>query len=528
MQILYGRRAEDGKEIALSQVKKDFCEIEYTDFPETPFITDKISMRFLKNKLIYLLYVRDNVLYVAASNTEDYDVLDAIKIATGFEVKALKARNDDISRAIEQHYKVGQSSVDEIIGDIAPHDLDGGINDEDIDHLRDMASEAPVVRLVNHIMSTAIGCRASDIHIEPFEKILKVRYRIDDILHEREVLPRSLQAAVVSRVKILANLNIAERRLPQDGKINARLGGKDIDLRVATVPTVHGEGIVIRILDRGGLVLDLRELGLAGENKRKFEYMLTKPHGMILVTGPTGSGKTTTLYAALEKLNTSDRKIITIEDPVEYQLEGINQIQVKPQIGLTFANGLRNIVRQDPDIILVGEIRDRETAEIAIHAALTGHLVFSTLHTNDAAGAITRLVEMGLTDYLLASTLIGVVAQRLFRRICANCKKAVAPNELEMNELKGIMRGDIKDVKIYKGEGCKECVSTGYWGRVAAFEILGVDDNIRALILKSPGANTIKSAAVNSGMTTLKEDSLRMVIDGTTTMEEVLRVIQEG
>ncbi|HBA25811.1 MAG TPA: type II secretion system protein GspE, partial [Nitrospinae bacterium] len=233
-------------------------------------------------------------------------------------------------------------------------------------------------------------------------------------------------------------------------------------------------------------------------------------------------------YAALEKLNTSDRKIITIEDPVEYQLEGINQIQVKPQIGLTFANGLRNIVRQDPDIILVGEIRDRETAEIAIHAALTGHLVFSTLHTNDAAGAITRLVEMGLTDYLLASTLIGVVAQRLFRRICANCKKAVAPNELEMNELKGIMRGDIKDVKIYKGEGCKECVSTGYWGRVAAFEILGVDDNIRALILKSPGANTIKSAAVNSGMTTLKEDSLRMVIEGTTTMEEVLRVIQEG
>src|SRR3990172_7471963 len=318
MQILYGRRAEDGKEIALSQVKKDFCEIEYTDFPETPFITDKISMRFLKNKLIYLLYVRDNVLYVAASNPEDYDVLDAIKIATGFEVKALKARDDDISRAIEQHYKVGQSSVDEIIGDIA--------------------SEAPVVRLVNHIMSTAIGCRASDIHIEPFEKILKVRYRIDDILHEREVLPRSLQAAVVSRVKILANLNIAERRLPQDGKINARLGGKDIDLRVATVPTVHGEGIVIRILDRGGLVLDLRELGLIGENKRKFEYMITKPHGMILVTGPTGSGKTTTLYAALEKLNTSDRKIITIEDPVEYQLEGINQIQVKPQIGLTFAN----------------------------------------------------------------------------------------------------------------------------------------------------------------------------------------------
>jgi len=383
-----------------------------------------------------------------------------------------------------------------------------------------------VVRLVNHIISSAIGCRSSDIHIEPFEKTLKVRYRIDDILHEREVLPRSLQAAVVSRVKILANLNIAERRLPQDGKINAKLGGKDIDLRVATVPTVHGEGVVIRILDRGGLVLEPGELGLAAENKEKFEHMITKPHGMILVTGPTGSGKTTTLYAALEKLNTSDRKIITIEDPVEYQLEGINQIQVKPQIGLTFANGLRNIVRQDPDIILVGEIRDRETAEIAIHAALTGHLVFSTLHTNDAAGAITRLIEMGLTDYLIASTLIGVVAQRLFRRICMKCKKAVTPNEFEMNELKGIA-GSVNNVKIYKGEGCKDCVSTGYWGRIAAFEILVIDDNIRALILKSPGANTIRAAAINRGMKTLKEDSLRMVMDGITTVDEVLRVIQE-
>jgi general secretion pathway protein E len=527
MQILYGRRVEDVKELELPPAKKESVEIEYTDFPETPFLTEKISKRFLKNKLIFLLYVRDNILYVAASNPDDQDAIDAISLASGFDVKALKSSDEDILRAIEQHYKGGQASVDEIIGDIAPHDLDGRINDEDIDHLRDMASEAPVVRLVNHVISSAIGVRASDIHIEPFEKALKVRYRIDDILHDREVLPRTLQAAVVSRVKILANLNIAERRLPQDGKINARLGGKDIDLRVATVPTVHGEGVVIRILDRGGLVLDLKELGLSGENKEKFERMIAKPHGMILVTGPTGSGKTTTLYAALEKLNTPDRKIVTIEDPVEYQLEGINQIQVKPQIGLTFANGLRNIVRQDPDIILVGEIRDKETAEIAIHAALTGHLVFSTLHTNDAAGAITRLIEMGLTDYLISSTLIGVVAQRLFRRICKKCKKAVAPNELEMNELRAIA-GDIRDIKIYKGEGCKECVSTGYWGRIAAFEILPIDDNIRSLILKSPGANTIRTAAIKSGMKTLKDDSLKMVMEGVTTMEEVLRVIQEG
>src|SRR3990167_5169680 len=519
---------EDLKVALSSEPQKDSYEIEYADFPENPFISEKISKRFLKNKLILLLYVRDNILYVAASNPDDKDAIDAIVLATGFEVKALKARDEDILRAIERHYKVGQSSVDEIIEDIAQHNLDERIDDEDPDRLRDMASEAPVVRLVNHIISSAVGDRASDIHFEPFEKTLKVRYRIDDILHDREVLPKSLQAAVVSRVKILANLNIAERRLPQDGKINARLGGKDIDLRVATMPTVHGEGVVIRILDRGGLVVDLGELGLFGENRNKFERMIIRSHGMILVTGPTGSGKTTTLYAALEKLNTSDKKIITIEDPVEYQLEGINQIQVKPQIGLTFADGLRNIVRQDPDIILVGEIRDRETAEIAIHAALTGHLVFSTLHTNDAAGAITRLIEMGLTDYLIASTLIGVVAQRLFRKICRQCKKAIAPNELEINELKYIAGGDVKDIIIYKGEGCKECVSTGYWGRIAAFEILVVDDNIRALILKSPGANTIKSAAVNSGMTTLKEDSLRMVIDGTTTMEEVIRVIQEG
>ncbi|MEE9613425.1 MAG: type II secretion system ATPase GspE [Thermodesulfobacteriota bacterium] len=502
-------------------------DIAYSEFPEEPFICERLSNKFLKHKLFFPLRLDDHVLVVAASDPEDDDSLDAMGLATGFEIKALKARDEDIMKAIERHYRAGEAEVDTIIGDIEPKDLTAGVDSDDVDHLRDMAFEAPVVRLVNHIINRAVESRASDIHIEPFEKSLRVRYRIDDILHDVEEIPVGLQAVVVSRVKILANLNIAERRLPQDGKIKVRVGGKDIDLRVATMPTIHGEGVVIRILDRSGLVLDLAELGLGGERKAAFEQMIGRPYGMILVTGPTGSGKTTTLYATLDKLNTTDKKIITIEDPVEYQLHGITQIQVKPQIGLTFANGLRNIVRQDPNIILVGEIRDRETAEIAVHAALTGHLVFSTLHTNDASSAIARLLEMGLDDYLLASTLIGVVAQRLMRKICKECKRVVTPDEVQLKELKEIA-GDVEGIKIYEGVGCKECVSTGYWGRTAAFEILRIDEDIRSLILKSPEASSVRAAAVRKGMKTLKQDGLRLVREGSTTIEEVLRVAQEA
>jgi general secretion pathway protein E len=503
--------------------------IEYADFPEEPYKSDRLSTKFLKQKLVFPLSVEDHVLTIAASNPDDEETLDAIRLATGLDVRALKASEADILRAMDQYFRGGKSSVDEIIEDIElePRGAEAAAETDDVGHLREVASEAPVVRLVNQIITSAVESRASDIHIEPYEKTLRLRYRIDDILHDREDLPMGIQAAVVSRIKILANLNIAERRLPQDGKIMVRLGSKDIDLRVATMPTVHGEGVVIRILDRSGLVLDLAELGLSRAIKEGFQSMITRrPYGMVLVTGPTGSGKTTTLYATLEKLNTPEKKIITIEDPVEYQLHGVNQIQVKPQIGLTFANGLRSIVRQDPNIILVGEIRDKETAEIAIHAALTGHLVFSTLHTNDASGAIARLIEMGLEDYLIASSLIGVVAQRLVRKVCKACGELTTPNESELREFKPYIE-KTKEIKIYRPVGCKECVSSGYWGRIGIFELLLIDDDIRSLILKSPESASIKAAAVSKGLKTLKEDGMGKVLDGTTTIDEVLRVTQE-
>jgi len=394
-------------------------------------------------------------------------------------------------------------------------------------HLRDLASEVPVIRLVNQMLVRALESRASDVHIEPFENQLKVRYRIDGILHEIEPPPRQLKAAIISRLKILAQLNIAERRLPQDGRIKIRLGGKDVDLRIATVPTLYGESVVIRLLERGQIFTQLDALGFPPEPLARFNEMILKPHGMILVTGPTGSGKTTTLYGALQKINDPGKKIITIEDPVEYQLAGVNQIHVKPQIGLTFANGLRSIVRQDPDVIMVGEIRDAETAEIAVQAALTGHLVFSTLHTNDAAGAISRLLEMGVQDYLLSSSLLGVLAQRLVRRLCPSCRKeipfseaAAVPPELESRN------GDGFNI-VWEAVGCPECSGTGYLGRVGIFELLPVTQEICKLIVQHADAGAIRNLAVAQGMRLLREDGWDKVRQGVTTFAEVLRVTRE-
>src|SRR6185369_17046724 len=364
----------------------------------------------------------------------------------------------------------------------------------------------------------------SDVHIEPFENQLKVRYRIDGILHETESPPRQFKAAVISRLKILAQLNIAERRLPQDGRIKIRLAGKDVDLRIATVPTLYGESVVIRLLERGQIFTQLETLGFPPVQLARFNEMILKPHGMILVTGPTGSGKTTTLYGALQKINDPGKKIITIEDPVEYQLGGVNQIHVKPQIGLTFASGLRSIVRQDPDVIMVGEIRDAETAEIAVQAALTGHLVFSTLHTNDAAGAISRLLEMGVEDYLLASSLLGVLAQRLVRRVCVKCRRPAEVGLEAMREIAGDVGGP---VEIWEGQGCEECSNTGYRGRSGIYELLLVGDNIRPLILKRSSADTIRDAGIKMGMRTLREDGWQKVRTGVTTVGEVVRVRQE-
>ncbi len=380
--------------------------------------------------------------------------------------------------------------------------------------------------MVNMLISQAIQDRASDIHIEPFEREMRVRYRIDGVLHEISSPPKRLHAAVISRIKILSDMNIAERRLPQDGRMRIRSGGRQIDLRISTIPTLFGESVVMRVLDKQTAMLGLPELGMNQEMFVRFRRLIQEPHGIILVTGPTGSGKTTTLYAALNEIYSEEKKIITIEDPVEYQLNGVNQMQVHPQIGLSFANGLRHIVRQDPDIIMIGEIRDAETVEIAIHAALTGHLVFSTLHTNDSAGAVSRLLDMGAEPYLVASSLIGSIAQRLVRVNCPRCKQPLEENQVELNEI-GITADMLRDNPLRVGTGCPECRGVGFRSRAGLFEMLTIDDNIRQMIVKREPSNAIKQYAMRQqGMVTLLQDGRRRVLRGDTTIKEVLRVCQ--
>jgi general secretion pathway protein E len=388
---------------------------------------------------------------------------------------------------------------------------------EDVEHLRDMASEAPVIRLVNNMIARAVEQRSSDIHLEPFEKEFRVRYRIDGVLYAMDAPPKELRAAVVSRLKLMARLNIAERRLPQDGRIKLKTLGKEIDLRVSTLPTLYGESLVMRLLDRSaGDFYELPNLGFPERMLARMEHYTSQPHGIFLVTGPTGSGKSTTLYSALKRINLPDKKIITIEDPVEYQMDGINQIHVNPQIGLTFATGLRHIVRQDPDVIMVGEIRDLETAEIAIRAALTGHLVFSTLHTNDAPSAITRLTDMGVENYLIASSLMAVLAQRLVRVICPECRAVDEGRSAALGR------------QVYRGAGCAQCSGTGYRGRQGIFEMMEVHEEVRRLVVQNADATVLAAAARNNGMIALKEDGWDKVNRGVTTVEEVLRVTQDA
>ena len=492
------------------------------DFPTAPVPLNGLNLKFLKHAKALPLAQTNGTLTVAMSDPADYYTIQGLQLATGLQVEPRLARERDVLEALETIYGGGAAA-----GGTAEEPADAeieyfGDDEEDVDHLRDLASEAPVIRFVNLLISRAVEQRASDIHIEPFENELKVRYRIDGVLHDVEAPARRLQAAIVSRIKIMAKLNIAERRLPQDGRIKLRLMGREIDLRVSTLPTLYGESVVLRILDRSSIVVNLDSLGFPEDTLTQFNRLITKPYGMILVTGPTGSGKTTTLYGALDKINSPDKKIITIEDPVEYQLFGVNQIHVKPQIGLTFANGLRSIVRQDPDVIMVGEIRDAETAEIAIQAALTGHLVFSTLHTNDAAGAVSRLLEMGVEDYLLASSLLGVLAQRLVRRMCTKCRR---PAEMAAEVLRDI--GGDGGTQVFEGQGCEDCTHTGYRGRLGIFELLPVNEVIRPLILERSSAGTIKDAAVQRGMRTLREDGWHKVRTGVTTVAEVVRVTQE-
>ncbi len=496
------------------------------DYPKEPILFDQFSVQFMKESRFLPAKIEDNILTVIMRNPFDFYTLDAIRLATKHSLQVLVGKEDEILSAIERTYGSGSPSMEKIIEDMERIPEYQAEDEENIDQLRDMASEGPVIRLVNLVITRAIERRASDIHFEPYEDHFRVRYRIDGVLHDVESPPKRLQAAIISRVKIMAKLNIAERRLPQDGRIMLRVKGKEIDFRVSSVPTIHGESMVLRILDKGSIVLDIEQLGFAEDTLKGIQEIIQNPHGIILVTGPTGSGKTTTLYCALQKINSPAKKIITVEDPVEYQLAGINQIQVKPTIGLTFANSLRSIVRQDPDVILIGEIRDAETAEIAIHSALTGHLVLSTLHTNDAPSAITRLINMGMEDYLLSSTLIGILAQRLVRVSCPHCRIDYSPDPAIREEMKlGLLLEE--DWKIHEVKGCEQCSYSGYWGRKGIFEFLKINEEIQKLILGKKDANIIKEAARLNGMRTLREDGWLKVRQGITTISEVLRVTQE-
>ncbi len=492
------------------------------DAPELPPPDLELSLRFLKQQhVVPVLDEKDGLALIVADPADPYP-LQAVELAAGRPVALRVGLRSEIDGLIERYYGTGRSAMGTIV-----ENLDGSAAEEDdVEHLRDLASEAPVIRLVNLILQRAVEQRASDVHIEPFENRLKVRYRIDGVLHEVEAPPSSSTAAVISRVKIMARLNIAERRLPQDGRIQLRVQGKELDLRVSTVPTSFGESVVMRILDRESVVFDFESLGFTDSFKQRFIDVLEKPHGILLVTGPTGSGKTTTLYTGLLTINAIARKIITIEDPIEYQLTGVNQIQVKPQIGLNFAHLLRAILRQDPDVIMVGEVRDLETAQIAVQAALTGHLVLSTLHTNSAAATITRLRDMGLEDYLLAAVLRGVLAQRLVRRLCDACK-APAPAPAELIARFDLDRRNLgRPVVLHHPVGCPRCRNTGYRGRQAIAEFLLPDDEVQRLLFAHADHADIERAAVAAGMTTMFDAGLDAALAGETTIEEVTRSIR--
>ena len=498
--------------------------ISADNFPDVALFEDAVSQRFLKESRVLPLYLENDRLYLAMADPGDDFAISAMEAASGHEVQPVVALPADIDNAIEKLYGAGRSAMGEIVEGLG----EGDDAEADVETLKDLASEAPVIRLVNLIVQRAVESRASDIHVEPFEGQLKVRYRIDGVLTESEAPPAHSTAAIISRIKLMAKLNIAERRLPQDGRISLRVQGKELDLRVSTVPTMFGESVVIRLLDKESVKFDFGALGFDGEPLARFKQILDMPHGIVLVTGPTGSGKSTTLYTALSRLNTAEKKIITVEDPVEYQVAGINQIQVKPQIDLTFSSALRSIVRQDPDIIMVGEMRDLETARIAVQSALTGHLVLSTLHTNDAAGGITRLLDMGVEDYLITSTVNGILAQRLVRRLCQHCREAYEPLPELVEEL-ALKRyaGEDGKVVLYHPVGCEHCGGSGYYGRLSLTEVLVMNDEIRRLVMRHANAGEIQQAAIEDGMDTLRQDGLRKSVLGLTTLEEVARVAED-
>jgi len=500
--------------------------VEAASYPELPILEERVSARFLRESRALPLAEDETELALAMADPTDEYTVNAFEMVTGRKVRPQVAIPMELEAALERLYGAGKSALGQILGDVEQRD--DLAFDADVQQLKDLASEAPVIRMVSLIITNALDTRASDIHIEPFENRLIVRYRIDGVLHEVESPPRRLSAAVISRIKIMANLDIAERRLPQDGRIRLRVQGKEIDLRVSTVPTMHGESVVMRILDKGGVALDFKRLGFEDDTMNKFLNVLMEPHGILLVTGPTGSGKTTTLYTALDRLNQPDVKILTVEDPVEYQMAGINQIQVKPQIDLTFANALRSIVRQDPDVIMIGEIRDLETAQIAVQSALTGHLVLSTVHTNDAASTVNRLLDMGVEDYLLTSTVIGILAQRLVRTLCPACKTSYTALPEVVAELGLHKFAPPGDITLYHAKGCKECAQTGFIGRISIMEMLPMSDPLRTHIMRHANSAELRTEAIKEGMVTMYEDGMRKALNGSTTFEEVLRVTREN
>jgi general secretion pathway protein E len=493
-------------------------------FPEAAILPELLSPRFLRHHLVLPVDADESTIWLAMADPGDLGTLKAVRLATGRDVIPHVAPIDDLEQAFSRLLDGGRGALQRLVDDLGEG---GPAGVGDVEHLIDLAQEAPVVRLVNQLLSDAARINASDIHIEPYRDRLRVRFRVHGRLREVGSPPARFSAAVVSRIKILAKLDIAERRLPQDGRARMSLEGKRIDLRIATAPTPHGESLVIRLLDQSGHAASMGDLGLDPEVERRFRHMLDAPHGMILVTGPTGSGKTTTLYAALRELNSISDKIISIEDPIEYQIDGITQIHVRPDIGLDFAKILRSVVRHDPDIIMVGETRDPETADIAVHAALTGHLLLTTLHTNSAAGAVARLQDMGVEPYLLASVLRGVVGQRLVGVLCPQCKRArdASPAELDLFRSAGILLDG--HVTLYEPVGCRACDEVGFVGRRGIFELLDTSDQLRELIRSRAPTQALVSEALGRGMRTMATDGLHKALAGVTTIEEVTRVTQD-
>jgi general secretion pathway protein E len=529
-EILVSMKAVNSKDVLHALSKQlDLPVVEEIESGSIdPELVSGIPINFAKQHLVVPLRAGSDEVVVAVADPLNTFALDELRVLLRRPIRPVLAEGQVILESINRIYDRSAGEAEALVDDLEETDLDTLAHElEEPQDLLDASGEAPIIRLVNSLLFQAVKERCSDVHLEPQERDISVRFRRDGVLYEILHTQKRFQASIISRIKIMGGLNIAEKRLPQDGRIRIKIAGRDIDIRLSTVPTIFGERVVMRLLDKSSVLLDLSEIGFNEANLMLMNQIINKSHGIVLVTGPTGSGKTTTLYAALSKINTSEVNILTVEDPVEYQLPGISQIHVNEKIDLSFANVLRSFLRQDPDIIMVGEIRDLPTAEIAIQASLTGHLVLSTVHTNDAASAVTRLVDMGVEPFLVASSLVAILAQRLVRIVCPHCRQETAPTREEWSELGQRYESDVLPKKVYKAVGCAKCFKTGYYGRTGIYELMLVNDEIRQMVLKNVDSGTIKKAAVMRGMKTLRDDGADKVSRGITTMEEVLRVTQE-